>query len=44
MRRAAADYSQWLRRAVQTLFFALNVWIGIQFYVFVRFYESGAGE
>lgn len=43
MRRAAADYSQWLRRAVQTLFFALNVWIGIQFYVFVRFYESGAG-
>jgi polyferredoxin len=41
IRRAPRDYSQRLRRAVQLLFLALNVWIGIQFYLFVRFYESG---
>lgn len=41
VRRAPRDTSQRLRRAVQLLFLALNVWIGIQFCVFVRFYESG---
>jgi polyferredoxin len=40
-RRAARDYSQRLRRAVQLAFLALNVWIGVQFYLFVRFYENG---
>jgi polyferredoxin len=40
-RRASRDTSQRLRRTVQFLLLALNVWLGIQFYVFVRFYESG---
>jgi polyferredoxin len=39
--RAAKDYSQRLRRAVQLAFLALNVWICIEFYLFVRFYETG---
>jgi len=41
VRRTAPDRSQSLRRAVQLLFLALNLWIGIQFYLFVRFYETG---
>ena len=41
IRRLAADHSQAVRRAVQIAFFALNVWIAIQFWLFVRFYESG---
>lgn len=39
--RAPRDYSQRLRRAVQLAFFALNVWIGVQFVRFVHYYESG---
>jgi len=30
-----------IRRAVQWTFLALNVWIGFEFYRFVRFYETG---
>ncbi len=30
-----------LRRGVQFLFLALNVWIGVEFYLFVRYWESG---
>src|SRR5664280_617787 len=41
VRRAGPDRSQALRRAVQLAFFALNVWIGIEFYLFVRYYETG---
>ena len=41
LKRAAPDRSQALRRAFQLTFFALNVWIGIEFYLFVRYYESG---
>ena len=41
VRRAPKDYSQRLRRVVQLLFLALNVWIGIEFYLFVRYYETG---
>jgi len=41
IRRADPDYSQGLRRGVQLAFLALNVWIGIEFYLFVRYYESG---
>ena len=41
IRRAARDRSQTLRRAVQLAFFALNAWIGVQFYLFVRYYETG---
>jgi polyferredoxin len=40
IRRAPKDYSQRLRRGFQIAFLALNVWIGIQFYLFVRFYET----
>lgn len=40
-KRAPADYSQALRRAVQFVFLALNLWIGIEFYLFVRYYETG---
>ncbi|MCC6590010.1 MAG: 4Fe-4S binding protein [Bryobacterales bacterium] len=39
--RKRADSTQWVRRGVQLGFFALNLWIGIQFYLFVRFYETG---
>jgi polyferredoxin len=39
--RAPKDYSQRLRRVVQLLFLVLNVWIGIEFYLFVRYYETG---
>ncbi len=41
VRRARADSSQRLRRAVQLAFLALNVWIGVEFWLFVRFYETG---
>ena len=40
VRRAGPDHSQTLRRAVQLAFFALNAWIGIEFYLFVRYYET----
>jgi polyferredoxin len=40
LKRRAPDHSQHLRLTVQLLFLALNVWIGIQFYLFVRYYES----
>ena len=38
--RAAPDRSQSLRRAFQLAFLLLNVWIGAQFYLFVRYYET----
>lgn len=41
VRRAGADRSQELRHAVQAIFLALNVWIGVEFYLFVRHYETG---
>jgi polyferredoxin len=40
-RRLAADRSQALRRAVQLGFAALNGLLGIQFYLWVRYYERG---
>jgi polyferredoxin len=40
-RRAAKDRSQALRRAFQFAFLALNVWIGVEFCLFVRYYETG---
>ncbi len=30
-----------MRRTIQLLFFALNVWIGVQFFLFVRYFENG---
>lgn len=39
VKRLQKDYSQPVRRTVQFLFFALNLWIGIQFWHFVKHYE-----
>ena len=41
LQRAGPDRSQALRRGFQLVFLALNVWIAAQFYLFVRYYESG---
>jgi polyferredoxin len=41
VRRAAPDRSQTIRHWVQGLFVALNAWLGIQFYLWVRYYERG---
>lgn len=41
IRRDDRDHSQPLRLTVQILFAALNVWIGMQFYLWVRWAESG---
>lgn len=41
LRRRHIDRSQLLRLASQWAFLLLNVWIGVEFYLFVRFYESG---
>jgi len=41
VRRAERDYSQGLRYAFQALFLALNIALGLQFYLFVRHFESG---
>lgn len=41
LRRTDPDTSQRLRHAVQAGFLLLNVWIGVQFYLFVRFFELG---
>jgi len=35
------DYSQWLRFSVQLFFAALNVWTSAQFFLWVRWAESG---
>ena len=43
-RRRQPDRSQTLRRIVQYAFVALNVWIGVQFYLFVRQFESGVNS
>lgn len=43
VRRSGRDLSQRLRQSVQLAFLILNVWIGVEFYLFVRYYEtSGA--
>ncbi len=40
-RRAEPGHPQRLRRAFQLAFLALNVWIGIEFYRWVRYFETG---
>lgn len=40
-RRAPKEYSQPIRRMVQFAFIALNLWIGYEFIVWVRHFESG---
>ena len=41
VRRLATDRSQRIRLIVQGLFVALNGWLGIQFFLWVRYYERG---
>jgi polyferredoxin len=41
LRRAAPDPSQRIRQIVQLSFVALNAWLGLQFYLWVRYYERG---
>jgi len=41
VRRLKPDKSQGVRRAVQALFLALNGWLGLQFYLWVRWLENG---
>ena len=41
IRREDREYSQPLRLGVQIFLVALNLWIGIQFYLWVRWAESG---
>lgn len=41
VRRVAQDRSQIIRRAVQWAFVALNGWIGLQFLLWVRYFERG---
>ena len=41
-RRDDCEYSQPLRLSIQLHFVALNVWIGVQFYLWVRWAESRA--
>ena len=44
VRRLKRDYSQNLRRTAQALFLALNVWIGVEFVLFVRHYETAGAS
>src|SRR5919198_3714979 len=41
IRRHDRDYSQSLRRGYQFAFLLMNVWLGGQFYLWVRHYETG---
>lgn len=43
-RRAAPDRTQRLRRSVQIAFLLLNVWIAVDFYRFVRFFETAGAS
>ena len=42
VRRLRPDRSQRIRLLVQLAFVALNGWLGLQFYLWARFYENGA--
>lgn len=41
VRRKQRDFSQQIRLGVQATFLALNIWIGLQFYLWVRWAETG---
>jgi len=41
VRKAAPDRTQKIRYWVQWTFLALNVWVGAQFYLWVRYFERG---
>jgi polyferredoxin len=41
IRRTMPDRSQRIRRVVQWLFVALNGWLGVQYFLWVRYFERG---
>ncbi|HTW47707.1 MAG TPA: 4Fe-4S binding protein, partial [Acidobacteriaceae bacterium] len=41
VRRSAPDASQRIRRMTQAVFLLLNAWIGLQFFLWVRWFEIG---
>lgn len=41
VRRLRADRSQMVRHIVQWAFVALNLWLGVEFFLWVRFFETG---
>jgi polyferredoxin len=41
VRRSAPDASQRIRQVTQGVFIALNAWIGLQFFLWVRWFEIG---
>jgi len=41
--RTGTDHTQRVRRWFQLAFLALNAWIAVQFYLFVRYSETGGG-
>ena len=41
VRRTGTDYSQRLRHSFQLAFLLLNAWLGAQFYLWVRHFETG---
>jgi polyferredoxin len=41
IRRSAPDRSQLIRHSVQLAFVALNAWLGLQFFLWVRYFERG---
>ncbi len=41
IRRPADHQTPLIRRSVQVAFLLLNLWIGVQFYIWVRYFETG---
>ena len=41
VRRFSPDHSQRIRHTIQWAFVALNGWIGLQFFLWVRYFERG---
>lgn len=41
LQRAPGENSQTVRRALQAAFLLLNLWIGVEFYLWVRYFETG---
>lgn len=44
IRRLKPDHSQRIRKVVQWLFVALNIWLCAQFYLWVRYFERGGAD
>ena len=35
------EHTRLIRRGAQTAFLLLNIWLGVQFYIWVRYFETG---